>query len=180
MTKTERLFAGVPIDEVTRINLIRQLPSDLPGKPSPPINWHFTLRFLGSTDADRRDALIQRLSSTQFGTPFDLSFDRLGAFPDAGRARVVWLGTSAGHDRLEGIAAKVEEAARSAGFDAEKRPFKAHLTLSRMKEPMSVAAVLAKARAVHSTMRVDRIILYRSEPGGSHSQYSVVATFPLT
>ena len=179
MSQTERLFIGVPVDESTRSILVRQLPRNLPGKPTPPENWHFTLRFLGSTEAERRDALIERLSSTRFGSSFDLSFERLGAFPNAGRARVLWVGAGAGHARLEGVAQKVEQIARSIGFDAEKKPFKAHLTVSRMKEPQSVSELLARGRPVQATMRVEEVILYRSQPGGAHSQYSVVMAFPL-
>jgi RNA 2',3'-cyclic 3'-phosphodiesterase len=179
MSETERLFIGVPVDESARFTLLRQLPRNIPGKPSPPENWHFTLRFLGSTGPERRDALIERLASTRFGSAFDLSFDRLGAFPNSGRARVLWVGAGAGHARLEGVAQKVEEIARSAGFEAEKKPFRAHLTISRMKEPQSVSELLARARPVQATMRVEELILYRSRPGGAHSQYSVVMAFPL-
>jgi len=179
MAATERLFIGVPVDESTRSILMRQLPRSLPGKLSPPENWHFTLRFLGSTEAQRRDALIERLRSARFGSSFELSFDRLGAFPNSGRARVLWVGAGAGHARLESIAQKVEEIVRSIGFDAEKKPFKAHLTISRMKEPQSVSEMLARARPVQATMRVEELIIYRSEPGRSHSQYSVVMAFPL-
>jgi 2'-5' RNA ligase len=179
MSETERLFIGVPVDESTRSILVRQLPRNLPGKPTPPENWHFTLRFLGSTESEQRDALIERLSSTRFGSSFDLSFERLGAFPNSGRARVLWIGADAGHARLEGVAQKVEQIARSVGFEAEKKPFKAHLTISRMKEPQSVSELLAHARPVQATMRVEEVILYRSQPGRAHSQYSVVMAFPL-
>jgi 2'-5' RNA ligase len=179
MSETERLFVGVPIDEATRFALMRQLPRNLPGKQPPPENWHLTLRFLGSTDASQRDKIIERLASTRFGPPFDLSFDRLGAFPGSRRAQVLWIGASAGHDRLESVARKVEEISTSVGFDAENRPFRAHLTISRMREPSSVAAILSKARPIQVTMRVEEIDLYRSESGGPHSRYSVVTASPL-
>ena len=179
MSETERLFVGVPVDEATRLALMRQLPRNLPGKQPPPENWHLTLRFLGSTDASRRDMIIERLASTRLGPPFDLSFDRLGAFPSSGRAQVLWIGTASGHDRLESVARKVEEISRSVGFDAEHRPFTAHLTVSRMREPLSVAAILSRARPIQVTMRVEEINLYRSQSGGPHSRYSVVTAIPL-
>jgi 2'-5' RNA ligase len=179
MNETERLFIGVPVDESTRSILMRQLPKNLPGKAAPPENWHFTLRFLGSTEAGRRDELIERLSSTRFGSSFDLAFDRLGAFPNPGRARVVWIGTGAGHERLERIAARVEEICRAVGFEPEKRTFKAHLTIARMREPQSVAALLSSARPIQATVEVREISLYRSESGIKHSRYSIVASIPL-
>jgi hypothetical protein len=47
----------------------------------PPKNWHFTLRFLGDTDARSRDALISSLHATRLGNRFSIRFDGLGAFP---------------------------------------------------------------------------------------------------
>ena len=175
----ERLFVGVPIDEAARTALMRQLPRHLPGKQAPPENWHFTLKFLGSTEPDRRDALIEALRSQSFGNSFHLSFDRLGAFPNPGRARVLWVGTGAGRERLESIAQRVDAIASSVGFEKEKRPFKAHLTISRIKEPVSAAQVLAKTPPIQATTSVDELILYRSEQGGAHSRYVAVAMFPL-
>lgn len=175
----ERLFIGVPVPEKTRLSLMRQIPSPLPGKPTPAENWHFTLRFLGSTEPAMRDRLIEKLRGTSFGNAFDIEFDTLGAFPNARRARVVWVGVGNGHGALERIAEKAESAARDAGFDAETRRFTAHLTISRMREPLSVAGILSKARPIQATMRVEEIDLYRSESGGAHSRYSVVTAIPL-
>ncbi|HEX6576488.1 MAG TPA: RNA 2',3'-cyclic phosphodiesterase [Gemmatimonadaceae bacterium] len=179
MGEAERLFIGVPVDEAARATLLRQLPRQIPGKPTPPENWHFTLKFLGSTEAVARDRLIEAMRAASFGQSFNLSFDRLGAFPNAGRARVLWIGTGAGHERLEAIAQKVEAVASGIGFEREKRPFKPHLTISRMKEPASVMQLLSKVPAIQATMRVNEVMLYRSELGGSHSRYSVVARFSL-
>jgi 2'-5' RNA ligase len=175
----ERLFIGVPVPESTRLLLARQIPSILPGKPSPAENWHFTLRFLGATDAERKEALIDDLRATNFGASFDVEFDRLGAFPNPRRARVVWLGVAKGKEKLESVAAKAELAAVQSGFDPEARKFSAHLTVSRLRNPESVEQFLAKARKIDAAMRVEEVILYRSEIGGAHSKYSVIASIPL-
>jgi RNA 2',3'-cyclic 3'-phosphodiesterase len=177
--RSERLFIGVPVPEKTRLSLMRQIPSPLPGKPTRAENWHFTLRFLGSTEPAMRDRLIETLRGTRFGNAFDIEFDTMGAFPNPRRARVVWVGVGNGHEALERIAEKAESAARAAGFDAEARKFTAHLTISRMKQPESAAALLAKSGRINATMQVTEVVLYRSELGGQHSRYAVVAAFPL-
>jgi RNA 2',3'-cyclic 3'-phosphodiesterase len=92
---------------------------------------------------------------------------------------VLWVGVGNGHSQLEAIAAKVEEAALVAGFDPEPRKFTAHLTLSRIRPPESVTHLLATARPVDAIMRVSEVILYRSEPGGGGSRYTVIEEFPL-
>jgi 2'-5' RNA ligase len=66
-----------------------------------------------------------------------------------------------------------------AGFDAEPRNFTAHLTLSRMREPGQVSELVASSRQIGAVMRVDEVVLFRSEAGGEHSRYTVVAAFPL-
>ena len=175
----QRLFIGVPVPESTKLALSRQVPSFVPGKPSPLENWHFTLRFLGNTDVTRRAKLIERLRATNFGPSFDIEFDTLGAFPNPRRARVIWLGVGRGRERLESVADKAEKAAVETGFEPEPRKFSAHLTVSRLKQPEPIAQFLAKAGRVDAIMRVTEVILYRSEPGRGHSRYSVVAAFPL-
>jgi 2'-5' RNA ligase len=178
--EVERLFVGIPIAESTRLALERQLPSKLPGRPGPSENWHFTLRFLGATPGDQRESLIEQLRRKSFGAPFDIEFDMLGAFPNPRRARILWAGVGFGHERLESIASKVEGSARAAGFDPESRPFTAHLTLSRLRPPASVAHLLATARPIDAKMRVDEVFLYRSELGGVHSRYTPIDSFSLS
>ena len=175
----ERLFVGVPVPELARVALSRQIPSFIPGKPSPLENWHFTLRFLGGTDSARRALLVGRMHATNFGSSFDIELDQLGAFPSPRRARVVWIGVGRGREALEQLADKVEVAARESGFEAEPRKFSAHLTIARIKQPQSIDQLLSRAQKVNATMQVNDVILYRSEMGREHSRYSVVAAFPL-
>ena len=161
------------------MSLMRQLSAELPGRATPPENWHFTLRFLGATDAARRDRLIETLGSKNFGSAFEIEFDELGAFPSSRRARVLWVGVGNGHEKLERVALAAEGAARESGFEAEPRKFTAHLTISRMKQSESVVEFLAKARKVSAVMRVDEVILFKSELGRDHSRYGVVSAFQL-
>ena len=175
-----RLLIGVPVSESARLALSRQMPHFLPGKPSPLENWHFTLRFIGNADLAQREKLIHNLHAISFGQAFEIEFDKLGAFPNSRRARVVWVGVGKGRESLERIADKAEGAVVDAGFPAEARKFSAHLTVSRLKQPESIAEFLSRAQKVHAAMQVKEVILYRSQLGRGHSQYSVVAAFPLT
>jgi RNA 2',3'-cyclic 3'-phosphodiesterase len=177
--RAERLFIGVPVPEATRLSLMRQIPATLPGRATPAENWHFTLRFLGSTDAAHRDRLIDALRAKRFGSAFEIEFDSLGAFPNPRRARVLWVGVGNGHEKLESLAQKAEAAAIESGYEAEARKFTAHLTISRMKEAQPVTDFLTKARSIHAVMRVSDVVLFKSEPGSGHSRYTVVAAFPL-
>jgi 2'-5' RNA ligase len=91
----------------------------------------------------------------------------------------VWIGVGKGREALEKISDKVEAAVVDAGFAPEARKFSAHLTVSRLKQPESVAQFLSQARSINARVQVSEVILYRSQLGQGHSRYSVVAAFPL-
>ncbi len=177
--RRERLFIGVPLTEDARKAISRSLPRKLPGKPVPPENWHFTLRFLGSTEEKTRDLIIERLKSATCGAPFGIRFSELGAFPNPGRARILWLGVDDGAERMIQLAAIAEGVARSVGFAAEERDFKPHLTLSRIDPPVSVRTLLASKPQISTRMTVDTVILYRSRLGGGPARYEEIIKIGL-
>lgn len=177
--KRERLFIGVPLTEEARRSIDKSLPKVLPGRRVPVENWHFTLRFLGSTAADARDQIVRIMKSATCGDPFTIRFTELGAFPSAGRARVLWLGVDEGAERMKQLGAIAEAAARNAGFVAESREFTPHLTLSRIDPPVSVKTLLESNVKFGQRMTVDSVILYRSRLGKGPAHYEEVERFPL-
>jgi len=177
--RPERLFIGIPLTEDARQEISRSLPKNLPGKPVVPESWHFTLRFLGSTDTERRDKIVGHLQAARCGVPFTIRFSELGAFPRPNRARILWLGIDDGAERMIHLAAIAEAAARGAGFAAETKPFKPHLTLSRIDPPVSVQPLLVAKPRLAAHMLVDSVILYRSRLGGGPARYEEVVRIPL-
>jgi len=175
----ERLFIGVPLTDEARRGIEKSLPKKLPGKPVPAENWHFTLRFLGSTETDAREKIVERLQAATCGAPFRVRFSELGAFPNPGRARILWLGVDEGADRLIQLAAIAEGVARSVGFAAEARAFKPHLTLSRIEPPVSVKTLLGSKPRLETRMIVDSVILYRSRLGGGPARYEEIVRIAL-
>ncbi|HET7612668.1 MAG TPA: RNA 2',3'-cyclic phosphodiesterase [Gemmatimonadaceae bacterium] len=177
--KPERLFIGVPISEDARQSILRSLPKNLPGKLVPAENWHFTLRFLGATPGATRDRIVQLLRAATCGAPFTVHFSSLGAFPRPNRARILWLGIDEGAERMIQLAAIAEATARVAGFVAESKPFKPHLTLSRIDPPLSVSALVGSKPRFSARMTVDCLILYRSRLGGGPARYEKVERIRL-
>src|SRR6478672_11939329 len=104
----ERLFIGVPLSEDARRAIERSLPKNLPGKRVPAENWHFTLRFLGATEEAARDQIIRTMKAATCGPRFTIHFNELGAFPNPGRARVLWIGIDQGAERMIQLAAIAE------------------------------------------------------------------------
>jgi 2'-5' RNA ligase len=166
------------LTEQARQEIVARLPK-LPGRQVPPHNWHFTLRFLGDTEPPVRELLIAELRKAHLGSAFSIRFGGLGAFPRPKRARIIWLGVDEGAERLSSLAGSVESAVRRAGFAAEERPFKPHLTLSRIEPTRSVADVLTGQPALNVRMPVREIALVRSELGTGPAEYQILDRFSL-
>jgi len=184
-TGKERLFLAVALDEEVRHGLRAFLEEELGGEPPPgrvvpPANWHVTLRFLGWGTPEARDRVLGRLHEELAGGAFTVGFGGLGAFPHPRRATVLWLGIDRGAERLGRIAEVAEEAARAGGFPPEERPFHPHLTLSRIRPPRDVTALIGGVRRFPLTLRVREITLFRSRVSRRGAVYEAVATLPLS
>lgn len=109
-----------------------------------PEAWHLTLKFLGEVEAEAAERLADDVASIA-GEAAAMRLEKGGAvvFPPRGRPRVLGLGfvPSPGVAALESFAAAVEAAARRAGLPADERPFHPHLTLARLRDPWTAAAV---------------------------------------
>ncbi|HUU29395.1 MAG TPA: RNA 2',3'-cyclic phosphodiesterase [archaeon] len=123
-------------DEIGR--LTGRLKDHLPGlRWSKPKNIHLTLRFLGEIDP----ALLETLKKGVEGAvsplaPFSLTVEDIGFFGSRIWPRIVWLGLE-GSDELAALAKAVENAAVETGFGKADKPFKAHLTLARIKDKLA-------------------------------------------
>ena len=110
---SRRTFVGVALDPATRdllgAHLDAHLPDNVPGKFVTPANWHITLRFLGSTSETQIDQVAHYLSEGVEQSAFSIRFGRLGAFPRASRAAVLWVGVERGIHRLTRVAEAAEE-----------------------------------------------------------------------
>lgn len=177
-----RIFVAVSLDGEARHALAHALSAgvaSIPGKVVPPENWHLTLRFLGEVEEVAYDRLLGCLSEADLGSAFTIRWEGLGAFPDPRRAAVLWVGVGMGLDRLEALEDATDAAIDRAGFPAEERPFNPHLTLSRLRPPQDLTAILASAPDLSIRMRVDRIGVFQSRLGEGAPRYRLLEEFAL-
>ncbi len=107
-----------------------------------PQQMHLTLRFLG-------DTAVAQLPAVQSGmdeavkeiAPFDMRLGDVGCFPNARRPRVIWVGLSGDEARLLSLKAALDERLAPLGWPPEDKPFRAHLTLGRVKDERGVQGV---------------------------------------
>ena len=131
-----------------------------------PENYHVTLRFLGEIEPELTidlERLAQRVAGRR--APFALPLDRLGAFPSADRARVLWIGGDASPEFL-GLASSLQHELAELGFPRERPPLVAHVTLARLKGRADAAVPSALGTTETPTglaTRADRLVLMQSE-----------------
>jgi 2'-5' RNA ligase len=145
---------------------------------------HLTLKFLDDQPAEKADAIRDAAANVAMRhRELVMGVGGIGAFPNFRRSRVVWIGVEQ-ESRLELLHHDIELAYEALGFDIEGRPFRPHLTLARMKSPLSEDQARTLSRAARRVdYRADVVVrsldLMGSDPGPSGSSYSIVASAPL-
>ena len=175
-----RLFVGIPFPEDVRAALAG-LCAGLPGaKWVAPENAHLSLRFIGEVGKDDADDIhhaLERISAPAF----DLVIAGIGCFQTGRKVRVLWAGIDK-EPLLLRLQEKVESAVVRAGFEPERRKFKAHVTLARFRNgaPDRVGAFIENHnRFGAGPFHVDRFTLYRSHLGNAGPHYEALAEYPL-
>ena len=151
-----------------------------------PGNIHLTLKFLGDTEPDRVPGIQCKITEALASfSPFRLSLEQAGVFPDARRPRVLWVGLKDEEGTLQTLQSGIEKALASAGFPADPRPFSAHLTLARIKSPKGKKKLQDELEALNQEgidphpFDVGEVKLYESQLTPKGSIYTVLANFTL-
>ena len=97
---------------------------------------HLTLKFLGDINETQLHNLTEAVNeSAKQISDFKLRISKTGAFPSKKKARVLWLGIEDETENLQKLNEILEIECERKGFAREKRDFKAHLTIARLREP---------------------------------------------
>jgi 2'-5' RNA ligase len=151
----------------------------------PPENAHLTLAFLGSTEDAKVPELSKALEAVAARAgPFDLQLRGGGAFGSPKRPRVLWVGVEGDTAALHQLHGWTEAALQPLGYQPEHRDYRPHLTLARARDPRGDPTLArcagALANRVLGAARIDRLILFRSQPGPGGSKYTPLAEPPLS
>lgn len=166
--KPLRLFIAFELSEEVRQELagVGSQLRDCGAKVSwvKPGNMHLTVRFLGDTEPRMVDLLKSGLQ-TITGKPAAVRLDKVGAFPNLKRPRVLWAGLGGELDPVYDVANEVEMMVQRLGFEPDKKKFKPHLTIGRIRDPRR-SGDLTDAVAACSfnpiEFPLDRLILFQS------------------
>lgn len=149
--------------------------------------FHVTLAFLAEVEERRLEDLGERLArAAAKRTAFETAIAGGGAFPNAGRARVLWAGLDLdehGRTELDRLATGCRAAANRAGIEVDGQRFRPHVTVARLGRPAEVSAWVRLLDAYAGPRwRADRITLvasYLGEGPRGRPRYVNVEEFTL-
>jgi RNA 2',3'-cyclic 3'-phosphodiesterase len=122
-----------------------------------PAGIHLTLAFLGNLTDEQLETAIDaaRVAALQ-AVPFEYRLKGLGIFGSSSQPRVIWMGVEdLPSGKIQGSPLQQVHRALSRelelrGFEVEKRPFAPHLTLARIRQPLTPDEQQRLQRLLHS------------------------------
>ncbi|MGP8153519.1 MAG: RNA 2',3'-cyclic phosphodiesterase [Smithella sp.] len=188
--KNIRAFLAIePPEDILR--KISGLQEKLKREISSRINWtrphgqHLTLKFFGeisTEDVKNICAAVQKYTASE--AYLNLKIEKLGVFPDIRRPRVLWFDVMGDVERLSVLQKKMDGDFAKLGFPMEDRPFRAHLTLARIKDVHGLAGI-SEALTKHSSFTAGEfvcreLILFQSNLSGQGAIYTKLEMFSFS
>jgi len=129
-------------------------------------NIHLTIKFLGETEESKVESIstaIKKVAGNH--NSIKCTINKIGAFPNLMRPKVIWAGMQNNIDKLEAIASEIDNEMSELGFEKENRKFKSHLTLGRVKDNRDLyylTKYLESYRIEPQDILYDNIVLFKS------------------
>lgn len=186
-----RLFVACEVPDDVR-EAIANVITQLRERSGNAVRWlrpegiHVTLKFLGEVPQKKLPAIkIAIQEAVLRHHPFNLEVANIGSFGGREGLRIMWVGVAGDVLRLEALARDVNRALSVVGFEPERRPFRPHLTLGRVRDEVStrsraeIEVAVGKTHAPPVAWRTGQVSLMRSRLTAQGAFYDVLATFPL-
>lgn len=145
-----------------------------------PQNLHLTLKFLGDipqTDAPMVGSAVEKAFAAQ--SPLEMTLQGMGVFPGIKRPRVLWIGFGGQLEDLKQVHHELEDQLERIGYDRDKRGFKAHLTIARIKGAVAPdqlqTAIQEVGRFEPMAFVARQVALYKSDLRPQGAIYTVLA-----
>lgn len=175
-----KLFSGIDLTPTVRAKCTdvaeRLRASGLDARFEAPEKLHITVAFLGWVEPEAvepvRDALDRTARST---SAFEMTLDKLGAFPHKRKPRIIWVGASEQDAAFRELSRSLRAAYEELGFHFEKETV-AHVTLARVK---GGDAHLPSLDITPMKLAIGELTLFESIPAERTTRYEVRARYPL-
>jgi 2'-5' RNA ligase len=132
-----------------------------------PENLHITLKFIGSIDEEKIEAITNIIKdSVTHIRPFDLDYRGVGILPAEKNPRVIFVEVIDGGGVLVKIHERLDNQLMALGVEHEDRKFKAHLTVGRIKTRRNVRKLIENLNSYNGfdfgSEHVTQVVLMKS------------------
>ncbi len=169
-----RLFIAVELDNKVKNKLEETIESLRRTRAR--VKWvdssrmHLTLVFLGNTPEEKLDLVKSSIDrSVSREAAFECKVKGLGFFGSPRSPRIVWAGLSGQIDSLRRIRSSVESELTQAGIDFDRKDFRPHLTLGRVKSSKGARELAAQIEKMEGlelgVLKVNSLVLFESRQG---------------
>lgn len=159
------------------------------GTECPPASWvraenlHVTLKFLGEVPEREVPRICDALSAISI-LAMRLQPDRIACLPERGPVRIISVGMGGELEKVDDLFEGIEQACEPLGFVRERRTFRPHITLARLRSslPSHVRGRLTDAGAKHlpgPEFVAAEFVLMQSQLHPKGARYIPLARFPL-
>ena len=171
-------------------------------------NLHLTLKFLGNVPvADIPRVSEAVASATKSVSSFELTFSNCGTFPPHGRPSVLWIGAGSAGKRgpqpgspagvlvlpassaqlpspseLARLYNSIENELDAAGFPRERRPFRPHLTIARLRRSQGARQLAELHKSLGFppiAFEVSEVVVFKSELLKEGSKHTAISRHKL-
>ena len=180
-----RLFCAVEIPVAVRHALVshaarlRELFPEVPASWTREDNLHLTIKFIGEVEGTRSVSLSEAAMRAAAAVErFTIVANTPGVFPK----RVLWMGIDDSSGRLANLHERLDAECAVEGFAKDERAFHPHLTLARLRRPQGTRALEAQHKEMlfePMEVKVDELLVFRSELSSKGSRYTVLSRHPL-
>jgi 2'-5' RNA ligase len=149
-----------------------------------PEQWHLTLAFSRDVPDRVYDDLVDRLArAARKRRPVEARITGGGAFPNVGRARIVYAGVETHREELRRMATGARAAVSKAGAEVDGQRFTPHLTLARLNRPVEATRFVqlldAYAGPRWTVEEIALVASYLGDGPRNRARHEVVETFSL-
>jgi 2'-5' RNA ligase len=187
--KNIRAFLAIePPEDILQAmsHLQEKLKREISGRISwtKPQGQHLTLKFFGDISSDDVKNISLVVQNRIAAAPaLNLKIEKMGVFPDTRKPRVVWCGVAGDREKLLVLQKHLDTDFAGIGFPCEDRPFRAHLTLGRIKDLHGLTGI-SEAMTKYGAFTAGEfsckeLILFQSKLLPQGAVYTKLAVFAL-
>lgn len=179
-----RLFVALEIPENVKDQVFEhcykatEKQSELRWEPKEKI--HLTLKFIGEVNEEFLPKIKEEINFVENYTSFACTISKFGFFFRDKQAKILWCNLET-DESLFSLVDELNNRLEKFDIEIEKRKFKGHLTLSRIKLPVSEELIQYVKRFSFKPIKftADRISLIQSVLKPYGSEYKVLKNYEL-